>query len=267
MSQNRLHLMLAIAAGATLSPLAHGTVIYRETFTSQSTSNQTLTASSVGWHANVGNTGANRDASSGPLTYIAYADSAPSGSTGVNNHPTGNELAAGKGIFISDDRDSSSTPTGPSLFWTSETSIDLASTTLTSISWYQGNAVANDEFHAALKVGANWYVATQGYTQTAAVSGANFASQASLKTFTLAGQTWKSLTLTPGTTLAMGSTTTLPTTGTVTAFGIFVPTHTNTGFSYMRFDTYQIDGVVPEPVSLGLVGVGGCFLLSRRRRA
>jgi hypothetical protein len=154
------------------------------------------------------------------------------------------------------------------LAWTWDiASANLLAADLVMVNWYQGNAETQTINQVALKINGQWYVSSNGFNQSVAVSsGANFGTQAEAKSFSFASATWRILnfdggTNSNGTFLNMGGTTTLGS-GTVEAIGLYVD---GTDASSRRFDSFQVYAI-PEPSALALVGAGLLASALLRRR-
>lgn len=125
--------------------------------------------------------------------------------------------------------------------WTDEYLIVRGQNNLSQISWYQGNAAKDDVVRFAVKIGGQWYVTSQEFTQDNQISSTSgFANNAELMTFTFTSDAsaWRELSFTAGSNLSLNSSSLssdLPL-GDITAFGLYVDNKSGT----LRFDTYEI---------------------------
>ncbi len=254
-------LICGLAAALLLPTLGHSQteVVYREIFARPTGSSGPASMSGYNWYAHrtADATQVTNHLGSTNLQWaVSAATGSPSNLDGVNSNQTTTDTALGFGFFFSNQT------AAPTLLWTDEYSVSLAD--ITRFDWQQGNSAATETLQLAIRVGSDWYVSDQSNTN-AAVS--TFSTQAEQKTQLMAGSEWSSLTFTPGSALSIGSTATLPLSGTVTAFGLFSASHT--AFTTLRFDTFTITATpIPEPSSIGLL-LGGVVMLtgvSRRRR-
>jgi hypothetical protein len=146
------------------------------------------------------------------------------------------------------------------LLTTSEYSFDPSSHPDLTFSWYGGNSVANTTQRLALQVGGNWYTTSnQVFTVPQAAGGGDFASNATQHSVNFSTASW--LNLTTSGSLQLGSATSLPS-GNITGFGVYSEFGSTAGTN--RIDTFQITAI-PEPSSLGLLGVGLALMALRRR--
>lgn len=119
----------------------------------------------------------------------------------------------------------------PVFCWTdSETSYGSIGSAGT-VSMYIRNSTTNADLRVALKIDDNWYVAGQRFNS----SGAGVWTYAALGIHNIS---WESLTFTPGSSLAIGGATSLPVSGTITAFGVYDDVADGT----VRFAYFHIDG-------------------------
>jgi hypothetical protein len=117
-----------------------------------------------------------------------------------------------------------------------------------------------------LKVDDSWYVSTTTLDTDALAAG--------WYTFnwTMEGTEWATMPVVlPPNVSGPGAPTTLPTSGTVTGFGIYLPelTDGSEGTGNFYLDNFAVYGVVPEPSTIALIGLGlGAigFVAIRRRR-
>jgi len=144
-------------------------------------------------------------------------------------------------------------------FFTNEHSIDLGSTTIDEINWFQGPNTLS-ESRVAIQINGQWYVSTATFEGPNIGSSNNFPTQAEKKTFTFstAAADWQELNFTAGSQLSLGSvlSSDLPT-GTITGFGLYC--NDANGFT-MRFDSYQIEGTPNEgcPIINDIADVSAC---------
>ena len=174
----------------------------------------------------------------------------------------------------------------PSLGFTTEFSFNPANYVPGSIafSWYEGNNTAPHLFRVLVRNSAGWFASAATFS-TAAITLANFGTQAELKTLTYnpAPSNWLmvnfngdyTLGATPGSGFAtnstlgavsLGAAPIAPLSGPITAFGVFGE-RGGTGTGNRRIDTFQIDALpVPEPSSIGFLAMAGIAFLNASRR-
>lgn len=252
-------LMAGAVTTALLVPVATSSaaVVYREIFPN-ATGDNLANGEAGGWYLHQGATGVSQTAAftlSGGDGMPADVEWVNAGNVGT---PTADEMA--KGYLFRGGNNS-----GEHLYWTDEYSLSLDTWTLESVSWYQrngnaGGSGAGDLIRVALRVGDDWYVSKDTFTNPADTWQQN--------TLTVDTSTkWYALAFEAGTTLAMdiSEELTLPTTGTLSAFGLYTDLKTGGSGRFHRVDTYTINAV-PEPATLGLVSLGGLLMLRRRGR-
>lgn len=244
---------LAVAVLVSAAP-ASAAVVYREIFPNDTGAD--AAASTVGWKLNWGDTGAEGTSLSNYV--VSGGDGQPTDLAPVNSG-TSDERVRGYLVRLGTDG-------GKHLYWTEEyNTLNLATTPVQSISWWQYNghstsgAGATDEIRVALRVGTSWYVSVETFT--------NVAKTWTQNTLTIDEDTaWYALSFTKDETLAMVTTQQLqlPTSGVLTAFGLYADSKTAGNGRFHRFDAYTIEAV-PEPAMLGLASVAGLLMLRRRR--
>ena len=209
--------------------VTHADVVFQETFPN---SGEDTNLATIAWHANVGATAVvqdnNKAYSVSPILSVAdYIFTRPSDS--------GN----------------------PWLAWTDKASISaigsISSVTNISVSLRNGSAI--EDLKIALKVNDAWYV-----SQTVL----NSPSESSFVTVGIAVQSvaWNHLDFVPGSNLGEGSAVALPASGTVQAVGVFDAS--TTASKAVRIDNYTVEAI-PEPTTLGLVGIVAITLIGVRR--
>jgi len=147
------------------------------------------------------------------------------------------------------------------LLWTPEYSFNPANYAPGSIkfSWYQGNQNVLDPMHLSIRIGSQWFVQTNGITNTNSVTLANFFSNAELKEvpFSTAATGWSALNFdgnydtvmdvgtdssaTAGLSIGAAMSTDLPA-GAITGFGLLSNDPQVTGAGNRRFDSFTIQG-------------------------
>jgi hypothetical protein len=264
---------VTLAGLLALSGMASADILYRDNF--QGDVQQALSAE--GWKA-YGPLGANIDS--------AAADAASATSVGASrsggkqdltlrdpNVNAGEDLPGSKKSygFIFVNNPALSTQINPAvLLYTEEYSI---TGTPTNFGWYVNNYRAatstgdNIANQVAVKVAGQWFVNTNAMT-SGGFNGWLHLDQA----FSTDGSQWKALDFVPGASLDQdlsdnatlsGS---LPA-GPITAFGLYIKMgspNPGPGF-WARMDTFQVDGLVPEPATLGLLSLAALAGMRRSR--
>ncbi|HUT36201.1 MAG TPA: LamG domain-containing protein [Planctomycetota bacterium] len=239
-------------------------VLYREVFPNGTGANQA--PSHAGWNAHYGSGAVAFTTSVG----VSGLDGRPNDLPAINSFPASAEQVNG---LFSDYN--GSIGNSARMFWASEFPIDLSVYALEQAQWYQGNADVRDAFRVAVQLdGAQWYASDMSFTNPG-IAGADFDTDAELKTFGFEGAEWYLLNFTPGSLLEFvgsGSPFGLPEGSFLTSFGLFSETRLGT----LRFDSFELivgpAFVIPEPSTLavGLLGLLVCRLRrarARRRKA
>jgi hypothetical protein len=148
----------------------------------------------------------------------------------------------------------------PNLLFTND--IQLTPTSIASIesvSFSMRNQSTAPYVRLAIQVESLWYVTTSEYNSVAA-------TWTSLNVdFSTAS--WNTLSFTPGSTLSMGTSALLPTSGTITGVGIFI--ENRPASAYISLDNVVVNAV-PEPGSIASLAIAGVLLgglVARRSRA
>ncbi len=156
----------------------------------------------------------------------------PTNLTALNSNPASSEQVYG---FVR--MSYSSKLDRPYFYFTEEYSLNRAS--VTEVQWTQGNAQAADAYHVALRVDGVWYVSTTTFANVAVATDADYSAGAQTKSLALSQETtWKILNAASGAPMSLGSDTQLPTTGTITGFGLYINDRNGTD----RFDSFTING-------------------------
>lgn len=229
--------------------LAHADVIYRETF---SVDSSTALLSYAGWKLNFGTNGGSGTAYQNAISNGA---SATPSLTPINSNSAATSNSNG---YVYNSYDSSWN--SRTIYWTEELTISTSAYTIDSISWYQVLQKSEDYTRVALRVGTQWYVSDQTFFG-AAWSLTTFVASAQQKTLVLKDSLWIPLTFGSGT-LALGSgdPISLPA-GNITAFGLYADNKTGG----QMFDTFEIQAT-PIPEAAGVsVGIAGTAMLLTRR--
>lgn len=239
MKKNMLMFMSIINALIIVSLTAGADLIFHEDFDSLG-ENSTLTL--VEWHANYGASAtgvneSNTDFNNGPIV---------SGSNGSDGKTTG---------FYFYDFDGFGGQ--PVLHWTEKQASFGTIDNLTTVSFFLNNQSTSADFKVALKVESDWFVSQDVFNATG-----GWAEQ-SLDVQTAS---WNSLTFISGSSLSEGGAASLPLSGTVTAVGIFDASGTSGYSGRSRIDSYVVNGVIPEPATLGLFGLSAVGLMLLRRQ-
>jgi len=247
--------LATLALSYAVAQTAQAAVIYRETFGAKD--NDTA-PSTVGWKANVNAAG------NASLT-AALLGTGNNGSGPQTNVNAGNIDPGLNGVFYM-----SSTFGARALMWTEEYLVDRDLNSITSISYQQGNSASANATRVAIRIDSKWYVSTTATSNSNPNYFNPFNSNALLVTlpFSTAASAWSNLTLTPGTSLAIGlalsaSNPLLPLpTGNITAFGLYTDSVTD----IIRFDNFTINAVpVPEPTAFAALSAAVLVVLRRRR--
>jgi hypothetical protein len=229
----KIRFVSVLLIGVMAAALCHADLIYSEGFVVPTNSG----ISAVGWHSNLGSTGiaANEtllDGSNSPLVVAT--------SGGFLFHKPA-------GIYIGT----------PILNWTDEFAFG-AINTITNMSASIINNITTEDLKFAIKVDGAWYVSQTAYNSP--VGGGGGASRTNI-TINVQSALWNSLILNPGTTLAEGGAASLPLSGAVQAVGIF---DASASGSQVRYENFNVSAI-PEPATLGLLGVSSLGLLLFRR--
>lgn len=135
------------------------------------------------------------------------------------------------------------------LFWTTEVGpLGLTCRDIASVSWKQGNQYSADPGRFAVRIGSTWYVSPAVQQAENVPSSGDFKSTASWVSIVWGAGEWRGLnfTGTPSASstsgLSLGSVLSLPSTGDLTAVGVFFNDPSGT----RRFDSFT---VVPKPRS------------------
>lgn len=251
--------VLAAAVVLSIQVTQAQSPIYREVFGNTTTSNQDLSA--VGWAGAWGGNGASSLTAPANNFGVSTANGSPQTLDNINAGGPATSLV--KGLAFTSGAFAAGTNW---LAYSSAYTVDQTQTPIQDISFYAGSALNSTMGivpgeRIAVQINGNWYATSQVFGNTTGVSSAaNFGSQAVQVIFnwTTAASAWDSLTFVPGTTLALGSALSSPLpSDPITAFGLYSDAQTGAPAT-QRFDTYQIDSLVPEPgsVMLALLGVG-----------
>jgi hypothetical protein len=181
----RMNLIVALLASLLSATLCYSNTVYQEIFSN--TNSTDLGISSIGWHANTNSMGDAVDENNG------------SWNTGVPVSSVADYL------FYS-------LAGGSLLNWTDESPLGDIST-VTDMRAIIRNSSASEDLKFAIKVDGAWYVSQEVFN-----SSANANAEIRLE---VQSALWNSLTLIPGTTMAEGGTTVLPSSGSVQGVGFF----------------------------------------------
>lgn len=223
---------------------AHAAVLYSESFTHAGGSGEVTTAT-VGWTS----------------YYTATAQNIPSPTStprmAIGNQP-GTDATPGY-LF------SQGNGTNQTYVAFETTSFSILPTDITNITFRQGNSSAALGTRLIIQQGGNWY-ATSATFSTAAMDLPTFQSTGGENesfTFSLTAASWQSLTIVPGTSLALGSVigSDLLSSAPITSIGFLTTSQT----AVTRIDEVAINGI-PEPSSLLLCGIAAFGLAGRRRK-
>ena len=276
-----LLITLGAAGAILLSMQVTQAQIYREVFGNLSTGGTNAPPSSVGWAGNWGATASDAsvgDAPAGSFNNFGVSTALGSPNNLDNINAGGPALSTANGLmFVSQ--------AGQNFIaYTTGYTVNQTLTPIHDISFYAGStfdtAGGIPGFRIAVQQDGNWYASTQVLANSLNVtsagnfhlaSGSGGAQQVTFN-WTTAASAWDNLTFTPGTSLALGGISGGLNGDPITAFGLYsdaTDSLGNTENAIRRFDTYQIDSLVPEPgsVVLALFGVGTLMGLRRSRKA
>lgn len=263
MKSSLLSFGLACGLLAGFSATAKAQIVYREIFPNTTGSDQTFLTNANGWGLRT-TAGAGVSSSAGDVRGI---NGNPIGLPNVN---AGTVSSADQGFV----RIFNGIASGVYAYTTEYGSISAAN--ITNVSWYQGNQNTSDTLQVLLSIGGTTYISQTGFTNTTGLaSSGDFptSSAVELKTLTISGATWFTLTAEPNT---IGTSTTinavgatLPTSGLITGFGLYASSFANSASGpsgQVRFDNFAIQAI-PEPTTLALLaGSLSALAIFRRRR-
>lgn len=165
--------------------------------------------SKVNWHVNYSSSGTafnenNTDINIGPI--VSFADFLSYNGFAVNQ---------------------------PILIWTDKDSEIGRAGSITNVSFSLYNQNSSINFKVALRVDSNWYVSQEVFDSTGSWTDLNLGVKAA---------SWNSLTFISGAELSEGGSADLPSSGTVTAVGLFDAVGGPSGYSgRVRLDNYKVD--------------------------
>ncbi len=227
-------LLAALLAPVTMllwgSVAADGGVVYREVFPNDATNTTNIMTvaaeAETGWMVHMGATAVKDVGPSGWRVSWASLDTSPTAAAAVHSNPqrvpNENRGYLWHGADVDDK---------PNILWTDEYTVDRSIWNITEIAWWQNNVGGDTPLRVALQIDGNWYASAYDYRGTTAVR----------RSLDFATTNWLSLSFVPDASgapgsLALGSSTTLPTTGDISAFGWFTETRTN----QIRLDSFEI---------------------------
>ncbi|QNN23971.1 hypothetical protein HED60_17400 [Planctomycetales bacterium ZRK34] len=238
---------LGMSLPATAAPTA---VVYTEHFNNPTPSTN-LNSSSVGWSTYAGSTAVDK-------TNDGFGTGNQIGISWFTGDPAGPD----DGYLFTNN---SSTPA------MTFGAIDNTFTPISQpqqISWIMGNSVTTTTVRLLVQVSGSWYASSTAYSTNPAISsGSSFTTNAGslghTLNFSTAAAGWQNFTLTPGSTMALGSVlgADLPT-DEITGIGFYISASTTTT---VRLDTLAVTAIVPEPASAMLVA-GPLLALGMRRK-
>lgn len=241
-------LLLIVGQSAHAAPV----LSYQETFPGDN--------ANTGWVAYWNSSTVGNPYGTGSGWFAATTNGSPSDAVGVNNNTTGVDTV--KGIV------SIGAKARGIVLYTSEYSL---AQDVDSFSFYLGNQSAADQVRVLIQIAGNWYTSAATFNSATPVSSASgFATGATLKTLSFADQgnyfrkasNWLDFTMAQPTFGSGAARTSDLPSGDVTAFGLYVPSST----SSVRFDTFAVTTIVPEPATMALLLVGACGAIIRRRK-
>lgn len=235
---------------------AWGQTLYSETFTNSGASSKSVSAFNPSWHSYEGTAATDiSSTSSGTNDYTAITATDAYGTgylavaSATQNYSVVGAFASG---FV--------VPTG------------------STISWTMGNSKTAATVRLVIQIGGDgsvgsgtWYASTSTFSNTTAVGSAMAFETATSGVafslnFTTTASAWQTLTLSPGSTMSLGSNPTSNlASSTITGIGFYV----NNQSSSDRIDNLTVTAV-PEPsasalLGLGALGLGGLLFRERRR--
>jgi len=225
---------------------ANAAVLYSQTFNNV-TGNNTVVGT-VGW---AGYLGANATAApnNGSVDTVMIANVAGNPSTDGNSFLFAQNPNTASQIFAA--------------------TTTFASINPTTITWKQGNSDTAIQVRLMVQSGGNWYASSTAFTNASTYTAATFSSAGNAAdvsksfTFTTSASAWRSLTLTPGTSLILGSVIgSNLSSSSITGVGFFVSEPSLN--QKARLDTLEI---VPEPTTIVMFGLGLAGILCLRKRA
>jgi len=231
-------------SNSVTTPGGGGPVAYREVFPNNTGAYIWEGYSTVaGWRAYYNNPNYTAFNYGDPNWTVQEEAGSPTDLPAVNSNPASSEQVYG---FVR--MSYSSKLDRPYFYFTEEHSVDRAD--VTEVQWTQGNAQAADAYQVALRIGGVWYASTTTFSNAAVSADADYSANAEAKSLVLAAETtWKILNAAGGAPMSLGSDTQLPTTGTITGFGLYINDRNGTD----RFDSFTLlsgegGGTVETPV-------------------
>ncbi len=232
--------LILLAFTACAASIHADTIVYTETFDNSTGSDRPFSDAGVNWSVHYGSSATSYALTSNDANVDPVISSAPSSSGSTPGY-----------LF----QLHTLNPSAAHIWWTDEADFGDISL-LKSISFDLRNESSSENLRVALQVGSDWFVSESVFNNS---SPDVWTQDLSLD---VGSATYTALTFTPGADLSRGSVTSLPSSGTVNAVGLF---DENKSENRIRIDNFRVT-VIPEPSTLLLVSItlGVCSLLRRR---
>lgn len=250
--------VLAVTFG--MVSVGQSAVIYLNNFGNNTSGYLAVSNESIGWsmlRATTGGTISNDSSLASSRGGVNYSTGRL---TDVSNVNAPVSLSNTTGVaFISN----ASSTTYTALFYTDQYVVDRSLYDIDSFQWYANATTSDTTQRVAIQIDGLWYVSS---TITPGTGSFGTFSSANLYTIDFDTTLWYSLSATVGSTFSISTTSVSLPTGNISAFGLYLDAGP-TGNTYSRFDTFTINATaVPEPGTVGLLGLAACLYLLKRRR-
>ncbi len=241
-------LLFSLCLALAIPHLANAqTIVYSQTFNTGSGVNGALNG--VSWQSHFGATATAYNTASTTDTVAPIIGSLASGGGDDSGDGTGFGY-----LFHRGDLNTGS----PVIWWTAAlTPFDVS--LLDSFQFDLRNTLTNQNIRFAFQVGTDWFVSNSVFNSSTSNVWSNNLTLASAGT-----ATWNTLNFTPGSSLSMGTATTLPLSGNITAVGAFDTSIAGSATEHIRMDNFEVRAI-PEPSSMLLLGLASALALFLRR--